>query len=681
MPWWSKGKGTIHPAKVGLRESMSSSSASLSSSQLNAAIMNMLSLNNTGNRCQNACRGDPITTAGQRNQMIKMLAIILIPVLILVGLTGNSFGTTLNNYLYSNSIRSTLLFSLDMAYMIRALQRERDGSALYLSSIRPETKGFLLERYQDTDEAVQTLPYWPSSLSSTRSEFDSSETFLKTLNRHRYELDTLQVTFHDELMTYSEWIEVFIKWFYKSITEARAEKVWKAFVAYQELLVASEYLGRERAMGVIFYTLGEFPTREEYLYFVESQDTSNASFAAARQYSQIAKEIYDAKIKDNPEIMQTIKNKRAEIRSRNTGADDNTVGSLDEAKYWFENMTYFQDIIKEAQVSLALTIDGLLEARQKTDLTNIIIICIIFSAVLILCPIIIYAVYSLTVEIQRCSIHIADRTKALSKEKKRTDTLLYQMLPKQVAEQLKQNQEVTTEEFVHATIMFSDIVGFTQISSRSSPLQIVEMLNMIYSCLDDRIDLYDVYKVETIGDAYLVVSGVPNPNGKLHASEIASLSIDILEHVHRMEIPHIPGTYVKLRIGCHSGSVVAGVVGTKMPHYCVFGEAVNVASKMEALGKPSKIHLSDTTANILLELGGFVVQERGNFAENVDHDLMMAFKGKVRTYWLVSKEGFAPLDLDYSTHEAAETDVTIRPIPVDTSLTDLKEEVDTLIIA
>ena len=69
--------------------------------------------------------------------------------------------------------------------MIRALQRERDGSALYLSSIRPETKGFLLERYQDTDEAVQTLPYWPSSLSSSSSEFDSSETFLKTLNRHR----------------------------------------------------------------------------------------------------------------------------------------------------------------------------------------------------------------------------------------------------------------------------------------------------------------------------------------------------------------------------------------------------------------------------------------------------------------------------------------------------------------
>lgn len=105
-------------------------------------------------------------------------------------------------------------------------------------------------------------------------------------------------------------------------------------------------------MGVIFYTLGEFPTREEYLYFVESQDTSNASFAAARQYSQIAKEIYDAKIKENPEIMKTIKNKRAEIRSRNTGADDNTDGSLDEAKYWFENMTYFQVLYNSCSLNL-----------------------------------------------------------------------------------------------------------------------------------------------------------------------------------------------------------------------------------------------------------------------------------------------------------------------------------------
>ncbi|KAH3819885.1 hypothetical protein DPMN_121629 [Dreissena polymorpha] len=482
MPWWQKEKGTIHPAKAGMHDPISGSMTSLSPSQLNAAIMDMLHTNNTGNRCQTACRGDPITTAGQRNQMIKMLAIILVPVLILMGLTGNSFGSALSSYVSSRHIRSTLLFSLDMGILIRALQRERDASALYLSAIRPETKNFLLQRYQETDEATQTLPYWPNTLSGTHSDFDSSESFIKLLNRHRYELDTLQVTFRDELNTYTAWIEVFIKWFYRAISEARAERVWKAFVAYQELLVAREYLGRERAMGLIFFALGKFPTREEYLYFVESQDTANTSFATARQYSEIARDVYDDTISDNPGIMSVIHGKRLEIRARYTGEDNNTTGSLAEATFWFENMTFFQDIVNDAQTSLALRIDSLLKEQQTTDLTNIIVICVIFSAVLILCPVIVYAVYSLTVEIQRCSIHIADRTKALSKEKKRTDTLLYQMLPKQVADQLKQNKEVNTEEFMNATIMFSDIVGFTQISSRSSPLQV--RLYVMVLCLN-----------------------------------------------------------------------------------------------------------------------------------------------------------------------------------------------------
>ncbi|WAR25647.1 GCY22-like protein, partial [Mya arenaria] len=301
MPFFQKAAGKVAPAKKGMSP-MPGSTTSLSPSQLNTAIMDMLHVSNSGNQCLNACRGDPITAAGQRNQMIKMLAIILIPVSILIGLTGNSFGTTLNNYLYSTSIRSTLLF--------------------------------------------------------------------------RYELDTLKVTFHEELITYSDWIEVFIKWFYKSITEARAEK-----------------------------------------------DTSNASFAAARQYSTIAKEIYDAKIRGNPEIMRTIQNKRGEIRSRNSGAVINTVGSLKDAKFWFENMTYFQCLFSVQSLFTQSTIS---------------------------------------------------LTKALSKEKRRTDTLLYQMLPKEVAEQLKQNQEVSTEEFPHATIMFSDIVFQSQTVTvtllRSPPL-------------------------------------------------------------------------------------------------------------------------------------------------------------------------------------------------------------------
>ena len=100
------------------------------------------------------------------------------------------------------------------------------------------------------------------------------------------------------------------------------------------------------------------------------------------------------------------------------------------------------------------------------------------------------------------------RTKALNKEKKLTDMLLYQMLPKTVAERLKKSEQIGAEQYTESTIFFSDIVGFTSISAQSSPLQVVDMLNALYSCFDSRIDVYDVYKVETIGDAYMVVSGI-----------------------------------------------------------------------------------------------------------------------------------------------------------------------------
>lgn len=96
----------------------------------------------------------------------------------------------------------------------------------------------------------------------------------------------------------------------------------------------------------------------------------------------------------------------------------------------------------------------------------------------------------------------------MNKEKKRTDMLLYQLLPQSVAEMLKKGEQIDAEQYNESTMFFSDVVGFTSISAASSPLQVVDMLNSLYLCFDARIDLYDVYKVETIGDAYMVVSGM-----------------------------------------------------------------------------------------------------------------------------------------------------------------------------
>ncbi|EDV28199.1 uncharacterized protein TRIADDRAFT_21495, partial [Trichoplax adhaerens] len=179
---------------------------------------------------------------------------------------------------------------------------------------------------------------------------------------------------------------------------------------------------------------------------------------------------------------------------------------------------------------------------------------------------------------------VADRTRELNEEKKKTDELLYRMLPRIVAEQLKKGQTVTAESFEQVTIFFSDIVGFTALAASSTPLQVVSLLNDLYTCFDNVADMYDVYKVETIGDAYMVVSGLPIRNGNRHAGEVATFALDLLHCVRNFQIPHIPGKQLQLRIGLHSGPCVAGVVGLKMPRYCLFGDTVNYASRMESSG-------------------------------------------------------------------------------------------------
>uniref|UniRef100_A0A8C7DMR1 Guanylate cyclase n=1 Tax=Oncorhynchus kisutch TaxID=8019 RepID=A0A8C7DMR1_ONCKI len=221
---------------------------------------------------------------------------------------------------------------------------------------------------------------------------------------------------------------------------------------------------------------------------------------------------------------------------------------------------------------------------------------------------------------------VEERTQAYLEEKRKAENLLYQILPHSVAEQLKRGETVQAEAFDSVTIYFSDIVGFTSMSAESTPLQVVTVLNDLYTCFDAIIDNFDVYKVETIGDAYMVVSGLPVRNGNLHAREIAGMSLALLEQVKTFKIRHRPQDQLRLRIGIHTGPVCAGVVGLKMPRYCLFGDTVNTASRMESNGEALRIHLSSATKEVLDEFGYFELQERG--------EVEMKGKGKMRTYWL-----------------------------------------------
>ncbi|KXJ81697.1 hypothetical protein RP20_CCG017728 [Aedes albopictus] len=221
---------------------------------------------------------------------------------------------------------------------------------------------------------------------------------------------------------------------------------------------------------------------------------------------------------------------------------------------------------------------------------------------------------------------VQDRTRLLCEEKRKTEDLLHRMLPQPVAEKLTMGLGVEPVSYDSVTIYFSDIVGFTAMSAESTPLQVVNFLNDLYTVFDRIIKGYDVYKVETIGDAYMVVSGLPLLNENRHVGEIASMALELLQAVRSHRISHRPNETLKLRIGIHTGPVVAGVVGLTMPRYCLFGDTVNTASRMESNGEALKIHISGQCKEALDRLGGYVVVERGLIS--------MKGKGEVMTYWL-----------------------------------------------
>ena len=225
---------------------------------------------------------------------------------------------------------------------------------------------------------------------------------------------------------------------------------------------------------------------------------------------------------------------------------------------------------------------------------------------------------------------VQKRSLELEAEKTKAETLVCELLPPSVFEQLKKGMQVEPETFKEATLFFSDIVGFTSIAGSASPMEIVSLLNRLYMLFDNVIVKYDVYKVATIGDAYIVVSGVPIRNGNRHAGEIASMALDLLACIEGFEIDHMPGSYLQMRIGLHSGPCVAAITGLKMPRYLLFGETINTGTKIEALGESMKIHASDTTSELLAKDKSFTLVPR---SEEVD----VSGYGVIQTTWLMAK--------------------------------------------
>jgi class 3 adenylate cyclase len=221
------------------------------------------------------------------------------------------------------------------------------------------------------------------------------------------------------------------------------------------------------------------------------------------------------------------------------------------------------------------------------------------------------------------------RTQELTREKQTSERLLLNVLPGPIADRLKTGENLIVDRFEAVSVLFADIVGFTTLSARTSPEALVTMLNELFSAFDRLAEQHGLEKIKTIGDAYLVVAGIPAPIAG-HACRITEMALEMIAAVDA----YARRTKVELsiRVGIHSGSVVAGVIGTKKFIYDLWGDTVNTASRMESHGLAGRIHISQATCALVA--AEFDVEARA--------PIEVKGKGAMQTYLVIGKKQGAP---------------------------------------
>lgn len=208
----------------------------------------------------------------------------------------------------------------------------------------------------------------------------------------------------------------------------------------------------------------------------------------------------------------------------------------------------------------------------------------------------------------------------LRRERERSEKLLLSILPHPIAERLKRGETAIADSFPQVTVLFADLCDFTDFAIRTTPVEVVRQLNQIFSLFDRLAEQHGLEKIKTIGDAYMVVGGAPTPRED-HARAVAEMALDMVQAVER----HAAG--FRLRVGMHSGPVVAGVVGTTKFAYDLWGDTVNTASRMESHGLPGAVHLSSDSAALLGD--GYRLEARG--------DVQVKGKGRMSTFLLAGR--------------------------------------------
>lgn len=225
--------------------------------------------------------------------------------------------------------------------------------------------------------------------------------------------------------------------------------------------------------------------------------------------------------------------------------------------------------------------------------------------------------------VSRLYVKLKDTEVQLREEHEKSELILSNIFPRKIVERLKNGEVLIADKYLETTILFSDLVGFTELTKTMKPHDLVVLLNKVITGFDQLSERFHIEKIKTIGDAYLVVSGLPDENSN-HAPDICRMALEMqhfIEDFNRTE-----NLRLQIRIGIHSGSVIGGVIGPKKFTFDLWGDTVNLASRLETTGVPGKIHVSAATRELVKDLFQFEIRE----------PLEIKGHGTMQTYFICS---------------------------------------------
>jgi len=470
---------------------------------------------------------------------------------------------------------------------------------------------------------LKNVDVWPAI--DLVSFFESKLTFQIQHSIFRTKIREGEKGIFEVLKWYNDINSFILDYISVSIKDSDVSDFYRYVIGFKNLLRSVEFGGKSSIYGYRYLAQGFLERhymhdfiryemlRKEYL-----NQTFNFVLGLQQEYDELTGELFY----EHAQVLITEKEKYERIGLNRTGEESSLAATVDYFSQSLEHSTLVKGLVDDMARDIEVFVQSELDrfnGHRTIPLSIIIVLGIMI-------PIIVYVTYLSTTSMFTFSALYDERVEIYRQEKRKTEKLLTDLLPRQIIRQMKKGQIPPPESFESVTVFLCDIVGFTNLSSESTAHQIVDMLNSLYNLYDNRIDNYDVYKVETIGDAYMVCSGVPEKND-YHASEVSKMALDLLTKLVTFEVPHKPGYRLRMRMGVHTGSVVAGVVGTKIPHYSVFGETVEMATIMECSGEPMKIQISNETKNYLKDAGGFSYIKRDSTHPKLPEGLV--------TFWLI----------------------------------------------